>query len=55
MKELKPIFKVASSTVKYDITHYSANVYLFKCNNRNTRKRCEICLKLTVKTPEQRR
>ena len=22
-------------------------IYLFKVNNRNTRKRCEICLKLT--------
>ena len=28
---------------------------LFKFNNRNTRKRCEICLKLTIKTPERRR
>ena len=27
---------------------------MFKVNNRNTRKRCEICSKLTVKTPEQR-
>ena len=25
------------------------NIYLFKVNNRNTRKRCEICLKLTIK------
>ena len=31
--------------------------YLFKVNNRdtkNTRARCEMCLKLTVKTPEWR-
>ena len=27
------------------------NIYLFKVNNRNTRKSCEICSKLT-KTPE---
>ena len=27
-----------------------ANIYLLKVNNRNTRKRCEICLKLTIKT-----
>ena len=27
-----------------------ANIYLFKVNNRNTRKRCEICSKLTIKT-----
>ena len=32
-----------------------ANIYLFKVNNRNTRKRCEICLKLTIKTRERRR
>ena len=28
-----------------------ANIYLFKVNNKNTRKRCEICSKLTIKTP----
>ena len=27
-----------------------ANMYLFKVNNRNTRKRCEIYSKLTMKT-----
>ena len=27
---------------------------MFKFNNRNTRTKCEICLKLTVKTTEQR-
>ena len=31
-----------------------ANIYLFKVNKRNTRKRCEICSKLTIKTPERR-
>ena len=30
-----------------------ANICLFKGNNRNTRKRCEICSKLTIKTSEQ--
>ena len=29
-----------------------ANSYLFKVNNLNTRKRCEICSKLTIKTLE---
>ena len=28
---------------------------MFKVNNRNTRKKCEICSKLTIKTPERRR
>ena len=27
---------------------------VFKVNNRNTRTRCEICSKLTIKTPERR-
>ena len=31
-----------------------AGIYLLKVNNRNTRTRCEICSKLTIKTPEQR-
>ena len=30
------------------------NNFLFKINNRNTRKRCEICSKLKIKTPERR-
>ena len=29
---------------------YPANIYLFKVNNRNTRKRSKICSKLTIKT-----
>ena len=32
-----------------------ANIYLFKVNNRNTIKRCEICSELTIKTTERRR
>ena len=31
---------------------YPANIYLFKVNNSNTTKRCEICSKLTIKTSE---
>ena len=30
------------------------NIYLFKVNNRDTNKSCEICSKLTIKTPERR-
>ena len=30
------------------------DIYLFKINNRNIRKRCEICSKLTIKTAERR-
>ena len=35
-------------------THCPAGNYMFKVNKRNTRTRCETCLKLTIKTPEQR-
>ena len=32
---------------------FPAGIYLLKVNNRNTRTRCEICLKLTIKTSER--
>ena len=32
---------------------FSAGIYLLKVNNRNIKTRCEICSKLTIKTPEQ--
>ena len=31
-----------------------AGIYLLKVNNRSTRTTCEICSKLTIKTPERR-
>ena len=31
---------------------YPATIYLFKVNNRKTRKRCVLCSKSTIKTPE---
>ena len=31
-----------------------AGNYMFKVNYRNIRKRCEICSKLTIKTPKPR-
>ena len=49
------------NTVIYDAVyapaiprHTPAGIYLLKVNNRNTRTRCEICSKLTIKTPERR-
>ena len=33
--------------------HFLANIYLFKINNINTRKRCQICSNLTIKTAER--
>ena len=39
----------------YSSLEYSpAGNYMFKVNNRNTGTRCEICPKLTIKTPERR-
>ena len=33
-----------------------SGIYLLKVNNKNTRtRRCDICSKLTIKTPERRR
>ena len=51
-------FHFISSSVSFEIKHYKsksktvnlpANIYLFKFNNRNTRNRCKIFLKLTLK------
>ena len=33
---------------------YPGNIDLLEVNTRNTRKRCKICSKLTIKTPERR-
>ena len=33
---------------------YLAKISLLKVNNRKTRKRCEICSKLTIKAPKRR-
>ena len=38
----------------HGLGHYPAGIYLLKVNDRNTRTRCEICSKLTIKTPERR-
>ena len=35
------------------IRHIPIGIYLLKVNDRNTRKRFEICSKLTKKTPER--
>ena len=48
VKETKLIFSKSKEHL------FPGNIYLFKDNNRNSRKRCEICLKLTIKTPERR-
>ena len=43
---------------KFNFDHFLSSfpvgIYLLKVNNKNTRTRCEICSKLTIKTPERR-
>ena len=39
--------------LKQHLLYYLANWYLFKLNNRNTAKSCEISQKLTIKTTER--
>ena len=43
---------VNQSVRKNAITNPVA-IYMLKVDNRNTRVRCEICSKLTMKTPER--
>ena len=50
---LKNFFFSIFGSKLMDTRLYPANIFLFKVNNRNTRKRCEICSKL-IKTPERR-
>ena len=33
---------------------FPSGIYLLKVNKRNTRTKCEICSKLTIKIPERR-
>ena len=53
----KIIKKVKSFKLSRDSHHfirgcYPVGIYLLKVNNRNTRTKCEICSKFTIKTPE---
>ena len=50
----KYLHKANKKRTSENFINIPANIYLFKVNNRNTRKSCEICLKLTIKTPERR-
>ena len=38
----------------YRARDFPADIYLLKLNNRNTREKCELCSRLTIKTPERR-
>ena len=47
-------FPCACNATDYIECTRPAGNYLLKFNNRNSRTRCEICSKLTIKTVEQR-
>ena len=52
----KNILEVLSSTFCQNncLLVYATSNYMFKVQNKNTRKRCEIWSHLTIKTPERR-
>ena len=47
------IFKNLSLGKTY-LIEITASIYLFKVNYRNTRTRCEVCSKLTIRITERR-
>ena len=52
------IYSILTSNVKWNIIlikYYPPGIYLLRVNNTNTRTRCEMCSKLRIKTPEQRK
>ena len=51
-KTLLVTTKKKSTNLQSELERIPANIYLFKVNNINNRKRSEICSKLTIKTPE---
>ena len=46
--------EVCQLTERYNLSLLNpANIYLSRVSNRSTRKKCEICSKLKIKTPER--
>ena len=54
VKKVRAAIKFEEAATLYDESTNPAGIYLLKVNNRNTGTRCEICSKLTIKTPERR-
>ena len=53
-KSINPLtgFRVSGILARNVLRSSPANIYLFKVNDRNTRKRCEISSKLTIEIPD---
>ena len=49
----KDKFFIYPRYILFEQKHKPAGIYLLKVNNRNTRARCEICSKLTIKTQKR--
>ena len=49
----KPNYSISTPPENVRRTFPAGN-FMFEVNNRNTRTRCEICWKLTIKIPERR-
>ena len=54
IRKPKGVWKGNINLNVYRLFAKKSNICLSKGNNRNTRKRCEICSKLTIKTAERR-
>ena len=50
-KELQGDVKLLTDVRTVFGTVFPAGIYLLKVNNRNSRTRCEICSRLTIKIP----
>ena len=50
---ISKVSKCAIHILGTSISKLPAGNYMFKVNYKKTRKRCEICSKLTIKTPER--
>ena len=53
-RSLEMVFnKVNFVTIVHELlkTHFSTGLYLHRVSNRNTSTSCEMCTKLTIKTP----
>ena len=48
------IFKIMLQKPSHGFCANPVGIYLLKVNNRNTRRRYEICSKLTINTPARR-
>ena len=53
MGTILSVLLLCSMVILQNWQGFPTDIYLFKANNRNTRRRYEICSKSTLKTPER--